>query len=168
MHTTVSNTNPPQDALNKEYSLKPSQERAAGILKEGHQALQLHTSHSHGEISLGYIEGVAKVRFALSVVAEQFHKHATMKPALLHAVRTVCTDLTVNHMDDTDSTGPVLYFLKLIVRQIGFPCLTEVSEEHPWVVPRELKKADQVTVLTRWESYMYIISQISYKSIDIV
>jgi len=110
--------------------------------------LQLHTSHSHGKISLGYVEGVAKVRFALSVVAEQFHKRITMKPALLHAVRTVCTDSTVNHIDQTeqsDTTGPVLYLLKLIVRQFGFPCLKEVSVEHPWVMPDELKTADEVT-----------------------
>jgi len=113
--------------------------------------LQLHTSHSHGEISLGYIEGVAKVRFALSVVAEQLHKHVTMKPALLHAVRTVCTDPSINHIGDTgqtDTTGPALYLLRLIVRQFGFPYLTEVSVEHPWVVPHELKTADEVTMLT--------------------
>jgi len=113
--------------------------------------LQLHTNHSHGEISLGYIEGVAKVRFALSVVAELFHKSITMKPNLLHAVKTVCTDPTVNHVDDTeqtDTTGPVLYLLKLIVRQFGFPCLKEVTMEHPWVIPHELKKADKVTMLS--------------------
>jgi len=113
--------------------------------------LQLYTSLSHGKISLGYIEGVAKVRFALSVVAEQFHNHVILKPALLHAVRTVCTDPSINHFDDTgetDTTGPGLYLLKLIVRQFGFPCLTEVSVEHPWVVPHELKKAHEVTILT--------------------
>ena len=113
--------------------------------------MQLHISHSYGEISLGYIEGVAKVRFALSVVAEQFHKRITMKPALLHAVRTVCTDPSINHIGDTgqsDTTGPGLYLLKLIVRQFGFPCLTEVYMEHPWVVPHELKTADEVTVLS--------------------
>ena len=127
--------------------MKPSQVRATGSLEEGHQALQLHTNPSHGEISLGYIEGVAKVRFALSVVAEQFHKHVTMKPALLHAVRSVCTDPSINHIGDTgqsDTTGPGLYLLKLIVRRYGFPCLKEVSVEHPWVVPHELKKADEV------------------------
>ena len=110
--------------------------------------MQLHTSYSHGEISLGYIEGVAKVRFALSVVAEQFHKRITMKPALLHAVRTVCTDPSINHIGDTgqtDTTGPALYLLKLIVRQFGFPCLKEVSVERPWIMPHELMTEDEVT-----------------------
>ena len=138
---------PTQDALNKVYSLKPSQEKAIEILKDGHHFLQLYTNYSHGKISLGYIEGVAKVRFALSVVAEMFHKYVTMKPALLHAVRSVCTDPSINHIGDTgqsDTTGPGLYLLKLIVRRYGFPCLKEVSVEHPWVVPHELKKADEV------------------------
>ena len=73
-----------------------------------------------------------------------------MKPALLHVVRMVCTDPSINHIDDTgqsDTTGPVLYLLKLIVRQFGFPCLTEVSVEHPWVVPHELKPDDEVIML---------------------
>ena len=122
--------------------------------------MQLHTNHSHGKISLGYIEGVANVRFALSVVAEQFHKRVTMKPALLHAVRMVCIDPSINHIDDTgqtDTTGPVLYLLKLIVRQFGFPCLKEVSVEHPWIMPHELMTADEVTMLT------VILFLISYK-----
>ena len=145
----------PQDALSKEYALKPSQERAAAILEEGHLALQHHTGHSHGEISLGYIEGVAKVRFALSVVAELLHKHEAMGPALLHGVREVCTDATVNHVDgtgQTDTIGPVLYLLKLIVRQYGFPCLAEVSTAHTWVVPPELRRADEVTMATEFNA----------------
>ena len=135
--------------MSKEYALKPSQERVAEILEVGHSALQHHTDHSHSEISLGYIEGVAKVRFALSVVAELFHKNAPARPALLLATREVCTDTTINHIDDTgqtDTTGPLLYFLKLIVRQYGFPCLAEVSAAHTWVVPLELRRADEVTI----------------------
>jgi len=159
----------PQDALDKEYSQKPSQEIAAGILNKGYQALKVHSNNFHDQITLGYIEGMAKVRFALSVVAEhfhecatmkpeecattkpeQFHKHVTMKPALLHAVRTLCTDPSINHIDQTgqtDTTGPALYLLKLIVRQYGFSCLTKVAKKHPWVVPHELKQVDEVTML---------------------
>ena len=137
-----------QDALNKEYTLKQlSQERVAEILKEGHSALQQHTGHSHGKISLTHIEGVAKARFALSVITEIFHNHVDMGITLLRAVREVCTDTTVNHVDgtgQTDSTGPVLYLLKLIVRQYGLSCLTEVCAAHTWVMPLGLRKADKV------------------------
>lgn len=90
---------------------------------------------------------MAKVRFGLSVAAELFCKHVAMRPALLHAVRDVCIDATINHVDDTrhtDIVGPVIYFLKLIVRQYGFPCLTEISAVHTWVVPPELRRADEV------------------------
>ena len=132
-----------QDSLNKVYTQKPSQERAAEILLEGHLAL----SHSHTKISLAYIEGVAKVRFALSVVAELFQKHVAMKPAFLHAVREVCTDTSINQINGTeqgDKLGPVFYLLKLIVRQFGFSCLAEVSAVHTWFVPPELKGQDEV------------------------
>ena len=114
-------------------------------------ALQHHTDHPRGEISSDYIEGVAKVQFALSVAAELFHKHETAGPTLLHGIREVCTDTTINHFDDTgqaDTVGPVLYLLKLLVRQNGFPCLAEVSTEHTWLVPPELRKADEVTMTT--------------------
>lgn len=139
---------PLQDSLNKEYTQKPSQERAAEILQEGHLAL----SHSHNKISLGYIEGVAKVRFSLSVVAKLFQKDVAMKPAFLDAVRGLCTDTTINHVNDTeqgDKIGPVFYLLKLIVRQFGFSCLTEVSAVHSWIIPPELKGADEVTMTSQ-------------------
>ena len=137
-----------QDSLNKEYTQKPSQERAAEILQEGHLAL----SHSHTKISLAYIEGVAKVRFALSVIAELFQKDVAMKPAFLDAVRGLCTDTTINHVNGTeqgDKIGPVFYLLKLIVRQFGFSCLTEVSAVHSWIIPPELKGADEVTMTSQ-------------------
>ena len=137
-----------QDSLNKEYTQKPPQDRAAEILQEGHLAL----SHSHTKISLTYIEGVAKVRFALSVVAELFQKHVAMKPAFLHAVREVCTDTSINQINGTeqgDKLGPVFYLLKLIVRQFGFSCLAEVSAVHTWFVPPELKGQDEVIMTSK-------------------
>ena len=145
-----------QDSLNKYYTQKPSQERAAQILQEGHLAL----SHSHNKISLGYIEGVAKLRFALSVVAELFQNHVAMKPAFLDAVREVCTDTTINHVDDTgqgDKIGPVFYLLKLIVRQFGFSCLTEVSAVHSWVIPPELKGADEVSMTSQHSGVLFLV-----------
>ena len=66
---------------------------------------------------------------------------------LLHAVRAVCIDTSVNHVDgtgQTNTTGPVIYLLKLIVRQYGLSCLTEVCAAHTWVIPLGLRKADKV------------------------
>ena len=149
--------------MSKEYAVKPSQERVAEILVEGHLALQHHSDHSHSKISLGYIEGVAKARFALSVVAELFHKNVPARLALFHAIREVCTDTTINHIDhtgQTDTTGPLLYFLKLIVRQYGFSCLAEVSAAHTWLVPLELRRADEVTI----QAIQSLINQSRFKS----
>ena len=110
-------------------------------------ALQHHRGHSHSQVSLGYIEGIAKVRFSLSVVAELFHEDVAMKSVLLDAVSKVCTDNSINCVASTrqsDITGPVLYLPKLIVRQYGFSCLAKVSAVYTWVVPPELKKVDEV------------------------
>lgn len=113
--------------------------------------MQYHTGHSHSQVSLGYIEGIAKVRFALSVVAELFHEDVAMKSTLLDAVKKVCTDTSINCVDSStkqsDITGPVLYLLKLIVRQYGFSCLEKVSAAYTWVVPPELKKVDEVIII---------------------
>ena len=105
---------------------------------------------------------MAKVRFALSVVAKLFQKDVAMKPAFLDAVRGLCTDTTINHVNDTeqgDKIGPVFYLLKLIVRQFGFSCLTEVSAVHSWIIPPELKGADEVT-MTSQHSTKKLIQQL--------
>ena len=68
---------------------------------------------------------------------------------LLRIAHALCTDRKVNTVDVTgkaDTTGPVVYLLKLLVRQFGFPCLKLVSQTHPWVIPQELKRGDDVSL----------------------
>ena len=138
----------------KKYALKPCQERVAKLLKEGHMVLQQHRGHSKGQTSLDYIEGVAKVRFALSVIAELLNDNETIGSNLLIATKDLCTDVTINYIGGTEQTGntgqiretagPASYFLKLIVRQYGISCLTNMSVAHTWIIPPELKQASKV------------------------
>ena len=91
-----------------------------------------------------YLEGVAKVRYSLSVVAKvlknEQYGHNFME--LLRAAGRICSDHEVNCIDPTgrkDTVGPVIYLLKLIVRQYGMPCLKAAAEVHEWLIPAQLK-----------------------------
>ena len=106
-------------------------------------------------MTLDYLEGVAKVRFALSVVAEllnqndqpRSHKDGVLVVQLLHRAREVCVDTNINSIDDTgqrDTVGPVIFLIKLLVRQYGLNCLRRASGVHAWIVPEQLKQTGEV------------------------
>ena len=124
------------------------------ILEDGYQALCQHGRYTDA-VTLDYLEGVAKVRFALSVVAELLnqndqpwsHEDGVLVAQLLHQAREVCVDTTVNSIDDTgqrDTVGPVVFLIKLLVRQYGLNCLQKASEDHAWIVPEQLKQSGEV------------------------
>lgn len=147
-----------QDAFYKEVSAFPVEDLihfSVRSLAEGYSTLQ-EFSQCAVQVSLEYLEAVAKVRFALSVVAEELRSNQVRgREELLQIAYTMCTDLNVNVLDSSgrkDITGPVIYLLKLLVRRYGFPCLKSVSEAHPWVVPEELGRGDNVS-LTRVKCY---------------
>ena len=133
---------------------------AVRSLDEGYSTLQAF-SLCAVQVSLEYLEAVAKIRFALSVVAEELSNNRVRgREELLQVASTMCTDVNVNVLDSSgrkDTTGPVIYLLKLLVRQFGFACLKSVSEEHPWVIPRELRRGDNVSLM-RDECYQILRS----------
>ncbi len=123
------------------YNLASIVEEVTKILNEGYDGLQ---EHQHGTPTLEYLESVAKVRYSLSVVAEvlkEDHRgHDFME--LLKSAAKVCSDCEINCIDPTgrtDTVGPVVYLLKLIVRQYGMPCLSVAAQAHDWIVPAQLK-----------------------------
>ena len=133
-------------------------ENVTKCLIEGYTALQ---EHVHGTPTLEYLEGVAKVRHSLSVVAEVLKSedtgHQIME--LLRAAARMCSDRDVNCIDPTgrrDTIGPVIYLLKLLVRQYGMPCLKAAAEVHDWIIPVELR-SDQVSYTqTTVSIYMHV------------
>lgn len=118
-------------------------------LIQGYNALQEHHRRTP---TLEYLEGVANIRYSLSVVAEVLRSkdtgHHIME--LLRAAGRMCSDQEVNCIDPTghrDTVGPVIYLLKLLVRQYGMPFLKEVAEVHEWIIPVELR-SEKVTSLS--------------------
>ena len=142
-----------QDALSKKYSthnVASNFEEVTTIIIEGYNGL---LEHRRGTPTLEYLEGVAKVRYSLSVVAEvlknEQYGHHCME--LIRAAGRVCSDCEVNCIDPTgrkDTVGPVIYLLKLIVRQYGMPCLKAAAEVHEWLIPTQLKST-QVSVMVQ-------------------
>lgn len=129
------------------------------LLKEGLKSLE-GRSFTQRDIIVDLLEGVAKVRYALLVVANLLQQqvnevggtslashpqiiHRATATRLLEEARKVCTMESINTIDVTgerNTTGPVVYLLKMIVHQWGFECLKRVVEESQWVLPVELRQ----------------------------
>ena len=63
-----------------------------------------------------------------------------------------CTDTKINTFDATggsNTTGPIVYLLKLLVCQAGFSCLAKIlrDPQFKWIVPKELEQ-EEVHVYT--------------------
>lgn len=96
---------------------------------------------------LEYLEGIAKLRCALSIVAEMLVETPSdgTDQDLLQAAEATCTDEDVNCVDMDDfinTVGPGIYLIKLLGRQYGLPQLKEVSENHKWIIPAPLRSEE--------------------------
>ena len=149
MHTRIhthTHTHKPQDAHRKKVICDYQSDEAAQILEKSYLSLVEHTLADKPQVSLQYLQSVAGVRFGLSVAAELL-KNGHTNNRLLLITRNLCLDSRVNIIDPTgkvDTTGPVLYLLRQLIRQFGQDCLKTVSEAHPWVVPEELRVGEEV------------------------
>ena len=149
-----------QDNLYREHDAKPLTERmkvACSFLKSGGDALVGHVVVSD-DVTVEYLEGVAGVRFALVLVADLLnsridgtreHYFTAQANELLTLAKTVCTDTRINHIDmtgTTDTIGPNVYLLKLLVRLFGSARMMEVSKTCDWVLPPQLKTENNVSI----------------------
>ena len=152
-----------QDALYKEHASLPTRERLTTAYELLTQASRTLINRPREEISLEYLEAVAMIRFTLSIVAdllsnqvmeegrthESQYYHGAQASHLLQAAKAICTNRHVNRIDVTsysDTTGPIVYLLKLLVRQFGgTACLERVVETHMWVTPPELRRGEEVS-----------------------
>ena len=124
-------------------------------MNEGFTALLV--DNISGSMSVQLLEGLAKVRFSLVVVADILEKESSSKQnthpssqteQLIYTAQNVCSDLRVNIIDTSghlDTTGPVVYLMRLLVRQYGMPCLEKVANTYSWVVPQQLKSMQEVS-----------------------
>jgi len=116
------------------------------LLKDAYGALVEHSQSS--AITLEYLESVAQMRFGLSVIAELLET-GRIDHRLMQITSDICCDTRINIIDPTgrlDTTGPVVYLIKLLVRRYGFPVLRQVSQDHPWIIPEQLRKEDAVSL----------------------
>ncbi len=141
-----------QDTWHKRVSNLPLDNQAnfvGKILEDGYQQLQEHLQTLSS--SMQYLEAVAGVRYALSILAKQLKKDDIKSATMLRIAKDLCMDTRLNIIDPSgrvDTTGPVLYLVKLLVRQFGLDCLKNVSQAYPWVIPESLRRADNVSVHT--------------------
>ena len=116
-------------------------------LTNSHRVLRVYKERP--EVNIEYLEAVAGVRFALMEITHLLHSDTQQQLIFdMHHVEELCTDRRINTVDfsasNTDIVGPAVYLVKLLVRQYGFPCLKQVCETHPWIVPEGLRTANQV------------------------
>lgn len=104
-----------------------------------------------GGITLPYLEGIAKIRYSLSVVAELLHcqssgerqcLHTNYSRLLLEMAKKCCEDVNLNYNETDKDSGPGVFLVKQLARQYGVTFLTNVTseEEMKWIIPINLRQ----------------------------
>ena len=130
------------------------------MLTLGYEALRNQIGHAESDSSVEFLEGVAQVRFALSIVAELLNRRVSSSredqdasmleygadaTSIIAIAREACVDEEINALE----SGPLLYLFKLIVRQYGLTCLNNLIElrDLSWILPPELWGKDGSEVI---------------------
>ena len=123
-------------------SLLEKVEFAATSLEEGHTTLVKNIAQQ--ELTFECIEGLAKVRFALGVVAKvlctQSPRGHLQITKILEVARAIVEDATINQT----GAGPAIYLLKVIVRRYGISFMIDLQKQHNWLVSSCLLKSEKV------------------------
>ena len=117
-----------------------------------------------GDITLPYLEGIAKLRYSLTVVAELLHcqysgerqgYHTHDSQLLIEMASKCCSDYNLNK----DDTGPGVFLVKQIARQYGFTFLTNVTSDRTmqWVTPVSLRQSKEVRLFFFHCMYIYLL-----------
>ncbi len=118
------------------------------MLQEANHALSQHNPMKD-IFTLQYFEAVAKLRYALAVVAELLYTRVERKDAhsregreLLEIAKQCCISPALNDED----AGPGVYLVKQIYRRYGKAFLTTLTSNRAmeWIVPQHLRKSDEV------------------------
>ncbi len=108
------------------------------------------TTCNESNITVEYLEAVAKIRFVCFSVNELLYKRSLQKcftfsaseKLLLQGLQAICEDVSLNPTD----SGPGIFFMKQIARQHGISFLGKIStiEETQWIIPTHLRKGNKV------------------------
>ena len=134
--------------------------RITETMNEGYVAVLYETTAGPAtNISVLLLEGLAKIRFSFSVVADIFETQVSSKQnvvtssvvkQLVYTTQNICSDLNINVIDTTgslDTTGPIVYLMRLLVRQYGMSCLEKIVNTYSWIIPKELRNKQEVTFM---------------------
>lgn len=145
-----------QDAIHKQHSQTTLHDKVTvsyQLLKEGRSAvLNSPDPSAGGTISVPYLEGIAKLRYSLTVVAELLQYQHKKEGGyftheahlLLDSARKFCE--MRDDVFNTDDAGPAVFLVKQIARQYGVTFLTDVisNQTMEWIVPTHLRRSKEV------------------------
>ena len=105
-------------------------------------------------ITLPYLEGIAKLRYSLTVVAELLHcqysgdrqgHHTHDSLLLIEMANKCCSDHNLNK----DDSGPGVFLVKQLAKQYGVTFLTNVTSDRTmqWIIPANLRQSEEVKLL---------------------
>ena len=125
-----------QDSLSKRcisQSLPERAQQATSLLVEGHTALQ---APRYGDITLEYLEGMAKVRHSLSIVAEVLKNEESGQffMEILTPGESYSSDFDSSGQNNSD-----VLILKLAERKYGMSCDKLMCPINKNAIPNELK-----------------------------
>ena len=106
---------------------------------EGHTALQ---AYCHGDFTLEYLEGMAKVRYSLSIVAEVLKNEERgqyFMEIVTPSEQYCSTESELDLTDQKNSVEPDIYMLKLTERKYGMHCDKLMFPINKNAIPTELK-----------------------------
>jgi hypothetical protein len=103
---------------------------------EGHTALQ---AYNHGDITLEYLEGMAKVRHSLSIVAEVLKNEETGQFFMEILTPSGQSCPTESDFDSSGQNNSGVLILKLTERKYGMSCDKLVFQINNNAIPNELK-----------------------------
>ena len=141
-------------------------------MSEGREDVLNNTS-VEGGIRLQYLEGIAKLRYAIIIMAELlYYKHGTSvvdegsqtyytndTELLLGVAKQCCNDDTLN----TENAGPAVFLVKQLARQYGVSFFTNLTSDQTmqWIVPHHLQRSNEVVVIDFKYNDYYIITRIN-------
>ena len=115
------------------------------MLQEANHVLLQHDPRKY-IFTLQYFEAVAKLRYALAVVAELLYTqegtHSRDGRKLLEIAKQCCISSALND----ENAGPGVFLVKQIYRRYGNTFLTTLTSNRAmgWIVPPHLRKSDEV------------------------
>ena len=127
-------------------------------IETGFQELLLHSQQECKAVTMDYLNAVAQIRFGLHLAATCLirevdcneKKDVVMKDSdtcstLLMIVERICSDTTINWIDQVHATGPLMYLLRLLVRRYGMMHLKKIAKRYQWIQPPHLELTTEVS-----------------------